>query len=159
MNVEVVILSTLNLLAILILISLSLLGRRRGKTKLKTEELRVSERSEDTTSLQVKEVVVDRSVKGINFEKDDSENEVIEISTSTRFSKDEVKILQYLLDKSGEAYQVELYKNLNIPKSTVTRILRKLVDRGLIIIERRGKYNYVKLTDRSYVKNLLDSTG
>ncbi|OYT26884.1 MAG: hypothetical protein B6V02_00840 [Thermoprotei archaeon ex4572_64] len=112
MNVEVVILSTLNLLAILILISLSLLGRRRGKTKLKTEELRVSERSEDTTSLQVKEVVVDRSVKGINFEKDDSENEVIEISTSTRFSKDEVKILQYLLDKSGEAYQVELYKNL-----------------------------------------------
>ncbi|GEM_PF-6586096 len=159
MNIEVLTLSTLNLLVIFILISLSLLGRRKEKAKLKIEKLKASEKDEDTTSLQVREIVTDRDTKEANFEGGDSESEVVEVDTSIRFSKDEIKILQYLLDKNGEAYQVELYKNLNIPKSTVTRILRKLVDRGLIVIERRGKYNYVKLTDRSYVKNLLNSTG
>lgn len=72
-----------------------------------------------------------------------------------KLSGDEIKILQYLISKDGEAFQSELYRNLGIPKSTVVRILRRLVDQGLVRVERRGKYNYVYTTDKDYINSLL----
>ena len=64
------------------------------------------------------------------------------VSDQVKLSVEELKIIKFLLNKGGEAYQVEIYKTLNLPKSSTSRILRRLAERGLIEIERRGKYNY-----------------
>lgn len=60
----------------------------------------------------------------------------------------EKSILETLRSSGGAAYQYELQRRLGIPKSTLWKVLRRLERRGLIIIEKVGRYNFVKLRTR-----------
>jgi uncharacterized membrane protein len=44
--------------------------------------------------------------------------------------------------------QADIVAKTGLPKSTVSRRVRRLEEEGLVIIKRSGKYNYVYLTDR-----------
>ncbi len=72
---------------------------------------------------------------------------------------DDMKVLKFLVDKGGEAYQVEIYKTLGMPKSTVAKIVRRLSERGYIVVERRGRYNYIKLVDREKIRKIVEEAA
>ncbi len=72
-----------------------------------------------------------------------------------QLTQDELRVLQFLLEKGGESYQMEIYRTLNLPKSTVTKIVHRLSERGLLIVERKGRYNYVKLRNIELVRQLI----
>ena len=77
----------------------------------------------------------------------------------TNINEDEVRVLSYLLSKGGDAYQAEIARELKLPKSTVSRIIRRLHDRGLITVRRVGRFSYVQITDIDYVSDIINKSG
>lgn len=59
--------------------------------------------------------------------------------------QDERKVILILRDNKGEMHQNKLVANLNLSKVKVTRILHSLKQKDLIIKERHGFTNLVKL--------------
>jgi len=80
---------------------------------------------------------------------------ISESITEDYLSTDELKVLSLVMSRRGEVYQAEIARELNVPKSTVSRIIRRLQDRGLIIVRRIGRLNYIDITDTDYVTDLL----
>jgi uncharacterized membrane protein len=68
---------------------------------------------------------------------------------------EELRVLSLVMDRNGEIYQAEIARELNVPKSTVSRIIRRLQDRGLITTRRIGRLSYIEITDTDYVADLL----
>ncbi|RLF21846.1 MAG: hypothetical protein DRN15_04265 [Thermoprotei archaeon] len=64
---------------------------------------------------------------------------------SSEISEEEREILNALKRLGGEAYQYEVARMVNLPKTTLWRHVRRLADKGLIEIEKRGRQNYLKL--------------
>ena len=77
----------------------------------------------------------------------------------TNINEDEVRVLSYLLSKGGDAYQAEIARELGLPKSTVSRIIRRLHDKGLITVRRVGRFSYVQITDIDYVSDIISKSG
>ncbi len=46
-----------------------------------------------------------------------------------------------------------------MPKSTVSRIIRRLHDKGLITVRRVGRFSYVQVTDIDYVSDIVSRLG
>ncbi|BDR91362.1 helix-turn-helix transcriptional regulator [Vulcanisaeta souniana] len=74
---------------------------------------------------------------------------------SDAVNEDEISVLSFLLSKGGETYQAEIARELGLPKSTVSRIIRRLHDKGLVTVRRVSKYSYVQITDMDYVSDLI----
>ncbi|WP_252901142.1 helix-turn-helix transcriptional regulator [Vulcanisaeta sp. JCM 14467] len=74
-------------------------------------------------------------------------------------NEDEVRVLSYLLNKGGDAYQAEIARELGLPKSTVSRIIRRLHDKGLITVRRVGRFSYVQITDIDYVSDIVNKSS
>ncbi len=74
-----------------------------------------------------------------------------------RLNTDEVKVLKYLMNKGKPVIQSVIGKELNIPKSTLFRIIKRLSELGLINVEKRGKYNYVYIQRTQDVLSILKS--
>ncbi len=74
-------------------------------------------------------------------------------------NEDEAKVLSYLLNRGGDAYQAEIARELGLPKSTVSRIIRRLHDKGLITVRRVGRFSYVQVTDIDYVSDIISRLG
>ena len=74
-------------------------------------------------------------------------------------SSDEVRVLTYLLSKDRPVVQSTIGRDLNIPKSTLFRIVRRLNELGLVTVEKRGKYNYVYIQRVDEVRKILSSYG
>ncbi len=70
-------------------------------------------------------------------------------------NEDEINVLSFLLSKGGETYQAEIARELGLPKSTVSRIIRRLYNKGLVTVRRVSKYSYVQVTDMDYVSDLI----
>ena len=60
-------------------------------------------------------------------------------------SEEEVEILEALRRMGGGAFQSELQRALDMPTTSLWRRLRRLREKGLVVIEKRGGRNYVKL--------------
>ncbi len=75
---------------------------------------------------------------------------------AAQLSQDELRVLKFLVEKGGECYQMEIYRTLGLPKSTVTKIVHRLSEKGLIAVERRGRYNYVRIIQKERVKKLVN---
>lgn len=74
------------------------------------------------------------------------------LRNSTRSDFDEAydvdtQILHYLRGRGGVAYQVDIVKDLELPKSTVHKALKRLAEKGLVEIRRQGKANMVTLKE------------
>ncbi len=86
-------------------------------------------------------------------------NEAIEAGVHdnrVRLNTDEVRVLRYLLSRSNKpVVQSMIGRDLNIPKSTLFRIVRRLSDLGLINVEKRGKYKYIYIQRVQDVVNIL----
>ncbi|MEM4481347.1 MAG: MarR family transcriptional regulator [Desulfurococcaceae archaeon] len=80
-----------------------------------------------------------------------------------RRSKILVERVDYLYDSAsrtilkalGEAgakglTQAEIVKETGLPKSSVSRRIKRLEDDGIVAVKRVGKYNYISLTDKGY---------
>ncbi|MFP3484504.1 MAG: MarR family transcriptional regulator [Vulcanisaeta sp.] len=90
-----------------------------------------------------------------------SRNPQITVSTESSESirvidEDEVKVLAFLLSRGGETYQAEIARELGLPKSTVSRIIRRLYEKGLITVRRVGRFSYVRITDVDYANELIN---
>ncbi|KUO86648.1 MAG: hypothetical protein AT709_00075 [Caldivirga sp. MG_3] len=73
-----------------------------------------------------------------------------------RLNTDEVRVLRYLLSKGNKpVVQSMIGRDLNIPKSTLFRIVRRLNELGLINVEKRGKYKYIYIQRAHDVANML----
>jgi uncharacterized membrane protein len=86
-------------------------------------------------------------------------NEAIEAGVHdnrVRLNIDEVRVLRYLLSRSNKpVVQSMIGRDLNIPKSTLFRIVRRLSELGLINVEKRGKYKYIYIQRVQDVVNIL----
>ena len=76
-------------------------------------------------------------------------------STSTQppdpeLSQVDVEILRALEARGGEALQSELQRTLGIPKSTLSRRLHRLQEKGYVEIERIGGVNRVRLRKKPW---------
>ncbi|MFP3216109.1 MAG: MarR family transcriptional regulator [Vulcanisaeta sp.] len=78
------------------------------------------------------------------------------LSRGGEIDEDEVKVLAFLLSRGGETYQAEIARELGLPKSTVSRIIRRLYEKGLITVRRVGRFSYVRITDVDYVNELIN---
>ena len=77
--------------------------------------------------------------------------------TKLRLNTDEVRVLKYLMSRGKPVIQSVIGKELNIPKSTLYRIIKRLSELGLINVEKRGKYNYVYIQRTQDVLSILKS--
>lgn len=90
-------------------------------------------------------------------------NDGIKIDSSSisenklRLNTDEVRVLKYLMSRGKPVIQSVIGKELNIPKSTLYRIIKRLSELGLINVEKRGKYNYVYIQRTQDVLSILKS--
>lgn len=57
----------------------------------------------------------------------------------------ERKVMQVISEAGGEINQKKVVQQTNLSKAKVSRVVRSLVNRGLIGVERRGKTNRLKL--------------
>jgi len=60
-------------------------------------------------------------------------------------NEDEIKALLYVYDRGGKAKQADVRKALGIPKTTAWRMFKRLEERGLVRVYKRGKENWVEL--------------
>ncbi|MEM2234820.1 MAG: hypothetical protein QW521_01710 [Desulfurococcaceae archaeon] len=85
-----------------------------------------------------------------------------EISPRDIVSDDVMKDIIYAIGRAGESGlpQVRLVKLLEKPKSTISRKLKRLSENNYIVIERSGKINIVKLTNKGWsIYKSLSSKG
>ncbi|MEZ0249229.1 MAG: MarR family transcriptional regulator [Thermoproteus sp.] len=59
----------------------------------------------------------------------------------------DAQILKYLKSRGGFAYQGDIVRDLELPKSTVHKAVRRLAERGLVEIKRQGRINVVSLKE------------
>ncbi len=71
--------------------------------------------------------------------------EETEILLRRELDSTDKKIIQYLREKGGEAYQSEIRYALKIPKATLSRRIAKLARLGIIEVVREGKLNKIIL--------------
>lgn len=62
----------------------------------------------------------------------------------TELVEDYVELIADLIDRNGEARAVDLARRFGVAQATVAKMLRRLVERGLVVRER---YRAVLLTD------------
>ncbi|WP_297549101.1 MarR family transcriptional regulator [Thermococcus sp.] len=58
---------------------------------------------------------------------------------------DEINALLYVYDHGGKARQADVRKALGIPKTTAWRMFKRLEEKGLVRVYKRGKENWVEL--------------
>ena len=58
---------------------------------------------------------------------------------------DEIKALLYVYDRGGKTKQADVRKALGIPKTTAWRMFKRLEEKGLVRVYKRGKENWVEL--------------
>ena len=63
----------------------------------------------------------------------------------TSLSEEERAIVEALRRRGGKAYQYEIARDVNLPKTTLWRHVRRLSQMGVIELEKHGKQNYLKL--------------
>ena len=107
----------------------------------------IEEKTEEELTSVPEPVIVERDESS---EEEDKVRKLI-----AQLSQDEIRVLRFLLEKGGECYQMEIYRTLGLPKSTVTKIVHRLSEKGILIVERRGRYNYVKLCQKDLVRKLV----
>ncbi len=61
-------------------------------------------------------------------------------------NKDEKKIVEVLIENNGKIFQSEISRIEGIGKLKSHRIIQKLVDRNVIVVEKHGKTNIIKLS-------------
>ncbi|NJE48624.1 MarR family transcriptional regulator [Thermococcus sp. 9N3] len=58
---------------------------------------------------------------------------------------EEINALLYVYDQGGRAKQADVRKALGIPKTTAWRMFKRLEEKGLVRVYKRGKENWVEL--------------
>ncbi|AEH24732.1 helix-turn-helix transcriptional regulator [Pyrococcus yayanosii] len=58
---------------------------------------------------------------------------------------DEIRAIKYLMEVGGGASQADVRKALDIPKTSAWRMFRRLEQRGLVKIYKKGRENWVEL--------------
>jgi len=62
--------------------------------------------------------------------------------------EDEKNVLKVVWVKGGGAFESDIREALDLPKTTVWRIIKKLEENGLVKVEKIRGENYVKLARR-----------
>ncbi|ASJ16521.1 transcriptional regulator [Thermococcus chitonophagus] len=74
-----------------------------------------------------------------------SEDKLAKLAKQYNLNDDEVRAIKYLLEVGGKSSQAELRKALDLPKTTVWRMVRRLEQMGLIKVYKVGRENWVEL--------------
>jgi uncharacterized membrane protein len=64
---------------------------------------------------------------------------------------EEVKVIRFLAEKHGTAFEAELYQTLNLPRTTTWRLLKRLEKMEIIDIRKSRRQNIVSVR-RKYMK-------
>ncbi|RLF90713.1 transcriptional regulator, partial [Thermococci archaeon] len=73
------------------------------------------------------------------------EDKIGKIAKQYNLNDDEIRAIKYLLDVGGRSSQADLRKALDLPKTTVWRMVRRLEQMGLIKVYKVGRENWVEL--------------
>ena len=140
-------------------------SKKRGQEAKSEKEVKKerSHMSRDDTTLEAVAVREREGERTCDDEERETVPEPVIVSSedeelrkiAVQLSQDEIRVLRFLLERGGECYQMEIYRTLGLPKSTVTKIVHRLSEKGLLIVERRGRYNYVKLAQKDQVRKLV----
>lgn len=169
-DVIALVLAIINIVAFISLILTAfIIGSRKG-IKIETKNREEVKQEGEQLKIENEERKVKEKIPKVNTFKEatieyhrsnrkERNLEVKKVSTISSKRKsyniEELKVLQYLLENGGRAYQYEIAKSLGIPKSSLSRILKKLNENGIIKIDRRGRYNYIQVIDLNIVKKIL----
>ncbi|HII61945.1 helix-turn-helix transcriptional regulator [Pyrococcus horikoshii] len=74
-----------------------------------------------------------------------SEDKLRKLAKEYNLNDDELNAIIYLIEKGGKCRQAELRKALNLPKTTVWRMIRRLEQMGLVKLYKVGRENWVEL--------------
>lgn len=74
-----------------------------------------------------------------------SKDKLSEKLESLGLTEEEIKALIYVYDRGGKAKQADVRKALGIPKTTAWRMFKRLEEKGLVRVYKRGKENWVEL--------------
>jgi len=74
-----------------------------------------------------------------------SKDELKEKLEAMGLTDEEIEALLYVYDQGGKARQADVRKALGIPKTTAWRMFRRLEEKGLVRVYKRGKENWVEL--------------
>ncbi|CAB49894.1 helix-turn-helix transcriptional regulator [Pyrococcus abyssi] len=75
-----------------------------------------------------------------------SEDELRRLAKKYNLNDDELNAIKYLISVGGKCKQAELRRALNLPKTTVWRMVRRLEQMGLVKLYKVGRENWVELT-------------
>ncbi|AEC52431.1 hypothetical protein PNA2_1516 [Pyrococcus sp. NA2] len=79
-------------------------------------------------------------------EKKYSEDKLRRLAREYNLNDDELNAIIYLIQSGGRCRQAELRKALNLPKTTVWRMIRRLEQMGLVKLYKVGRENWIELT-------------
>ncbi|GAB6135507.1 helix-turn-helix transcriptional regulator [Thermococcus prieurii] len=74
-----------------------------------------------------------------------SKDELKEKLEAMGLTDEEINALLYVYDQGGRAKQADVRKALGIPKTTAWRMFKRLEEKGLVRVYKRGKENWVEL--------------
>ncbi|NJE55370.1 winged helix-turn-helix transcriptional regulator [Thermococcus sp. 21S9] len=74
-----------------------------------------------------------------------SKDELKEKLEAMGLTDEEINALLYVYDQGGKAKQADVRKALGIPKTTAWRMFKRLEEKGLVRVYKRGKENWVEL--------------
>jgi uncharacterized membrane protein len=64
---------------------------------------------------------------------------------------EEKKVIQYLAEKHGTAFEAELYEKMNLPRTTMWRLIKRLTKMEIIDVKKSRRQNVVSIK-RKYMK-------
>jgi len=64
---------------------------------------------------------------------------------------EEIKVIRFLAEKNGTAFEAELYEKLNLPRTTTWRLLKRLEKMAIVDIRKSRRQNVVSIR-KKYMK-------
>lgn len=64
------------------------------------------------------------------------------------FNRIPIGVMKVVNSNSKRKSMIEIYRNTNSVYNHITKVIRRLVDLGLLTLEREGRYNFIELTPK-----------
>ncbi|MEM2918523.1 MAG: helix-turn-helix domain-containing protein [Candidatus Altiarchaeota archaeon] len=126
-------------LIIFILVSISVIIYYKWKIKSPKKEIKAKENASET--------LIKSDVKTEIKEESEKKKKQVKLSILNMLDENEKRVVGMLQDFDIEITQAYIYKTLEIPKASLSNIIKRLESRNLIEKRKDGRINWIKLKD------------
>lgn len=60
-------------------------------------------------------------------------------------TSDEREVIRYIFEKGGTAFETEIWERFDLPRTSLWRMVKRLEDRGIVVVKKVGFQNKVEL--------------